>query len=253
MVRAALFDFDGTLSLLREGWAGIMADLGLDLLRDQRIAVEAADRGHLEDRMLRLSGKPSIYQMRRLAEEVAARGGTPGDPDDYLAEFHRRLFEKVTSRIDDLASGRVLPSAWTVPGSHELLEALRFRGVPLYLASGTDLAHVRRELGLLDLAEFFGTRVYAPTDDTPNFHKRDVVELIVRAHGGPPVGVGDGYAETVEVKRAGGVVVGVASREAGDPGLNDLKQAMLLELGADKIVPHYEPVAQLLEWLSEMR
>src|SRR5687767_7591257 len=59
--RAAVFDFDGTVSLIREGWAGIMADLGLDLLRAQGVP---GDRAELEGQMLRLSGKPSIFQMR---------------------------------------------------------------------------------------------------------------------------------------------------------------------------------------------
>jgi phosphoglycolate phosphatase-like HAD superfamily hydrolase len=250
MPRAALFDFDGTLSLLREGWAGIMADLGLDLLRKEGITIRPNDRVYLEDQMLRLSGKPSIYQMRRLAAEVANRGGTPGDPEAYLKEFHRRLFAAVDARIADLEAGRVPPAAWAVPGSHALLDALQARGVPLYLASGTDLAHVRRELTLLDLAKYFGPRVYAPANDTPNFHKREVVERIVRAHGGPPVGFGDGYAETVEVKRAGGYAVGVASKEAGDPGLNELKKAMLLELGADMVVGDYTALNELLNAIS---
>lgn len=246
MIRAALFDFDGTLSLIREGWAGIMADLGLDLFREQGIALRAGDRTYLEDQMRRLSGKPSIYQMRRLAEVLTARGGRAGDTEAYLAEFHRRLFAAVDGRIADLEAKRVPPAAWAVPGSHPLLDELRERGVPLYLASGTDRAHVLRELALLDLAKYFGPRVYAPANDTPNFHKRDVVEMIVRDHGGPPVGFGDGYAETVEVKRAGGYVVGVASKEAGDPGLNELKKAMLLELGADVVVGDYLTVGPLV-------
>jgi phosphoglycolate phosphatase len=249
MPRAALFDFDGTLSLIREGWAGIMADLGLELLLDQQITLRPTDRTDLEDRMLRLSGRPSIYQMRRLAEELASRGGRPGEPKEYLKEFHRRLFAAVDSRIADLETGRVPPGAWAVPGSHDLLDTLQARGVPLYLASGTDLAHVRRELGLLDMAQFFGDRVFAPANDTPNFHKKDVIEMIVRTHGGPPVGFGDGYAETVEVKKAGGFVVGVASKEPGAPGLNELKKAMLLELGADAVVSDYLSVGPLISTL----
>jgi phosphoglycolate phosphatase len=253
MPRAALFDFDGTLSLIREGWAGVMADLGLDLFRKQGITIRTNDRVYLEDQMLRLSGKPSIYQMRRLAAEVANRGGTPGDPADYLKEFHRRLFAVVDARIADLEAGRVSSAAWAVPGSHALLDALQNRGVPLYLASGTDLAHVKRELELLDFARYFGPHVFAPADDTPHFHKRDVVEMIAHAHGGPPVGFGDGYAETVEVKRAGGYVVGVASKEAGDPGLNELKKAMLQELGADTVVGDYTDLNELLLAITRAR
>jgi phosphoglycolate phosphatase-like HAD superfamily hydrolase len=247
--RAAVFDFDGTVSLIREGWAGIMADLGLDLLREQGLP---GDRTDLEDQMLRLSGKPSIFQMRRLAEVIEQRGGTPGDPEVYLAEFLRRLFAVADVRKEQLASGSVSPAAWAVAGTHALLDNLRRRGVALYLASGTDLAFVRREAELLKLTEYFGRHVYGPVDDTPNFSKRDVVAMILREHGIPGeqlLGFGDGYSETVEVKRVGGVAVGLATAEVGGPGLNRMKRDILVELGADVVIPDYAGQEQLVAWL----
>jgi phosphoglycolate phosphatase len=247
--RAAVFDFDGTLSLIREGWAGIMADLGLDLLRGQGLP---GDRADLEDQMLRLSGKPTIFQMRRLAEVIRERGGTPGDPDDYLAEFLRRLFAVADVRKEQLASGAAPPEAWAVAGTHVILDNLRRRGVALYLASGTDLAFVRQEAALLKLTDYFGRHVYGPVDDTPNFSKRDVVAMILSEQGiagEELLGFGDGYSETVEVKRAGGVAVGLATAEAGVPGLNRMKRDILIELGADVVVPDYTDQEQLIAWL----
>ncbi len=251
---AAVFDFDGTLSLIREGWSGIMADLGLELLREQNLVEEPEEtaRHFLEEAVLRLSGKPSIYQMRRLAEEVQTRGGQPGDPEKYLHEFTRRLFAISDGRKADLATGRVPPSTWSVPGSHDLLANLRARGVALYLASGTDLAYVHEEMDLLQLTEFFGPHIYAPANDTPNFSKRDVVAMILRTHAIPGdrlLGFGDGYSETVEVKRAGGVAIAVASHEAGVPGVNPLKRRILIDLGADAVIPHYEGAERLAAWL----
>jgi phosphoglycolate phosphatase len=249
-VRAVVFDFDGTVSLIREGWAGIMADIGLELLRDQNLVREPEPdlRLNLEDQMLRLSGKPSIFQMRRLAEVVAARGGTPGDPEAYLAEFLRRLFAVADSRKADLASGRVPPQAWTVPGTHALLDELRRRGVALTLASGTEIAHVREEAELLGLTSYFGEHVYAPAGNLTAFTKGDVIRRIAAAHGNL-VGFGDGYSETVEVKAARGVAIGVASVEFGCQGVNPLKRAMLIELGADAIVPDFAQHGELVAWL----
>jgi phosphoglycolate phosphatase len=63
------------------------------------------------------------------------------------------------------------------------------------------------------------------------------------------VGFGDGYSETVEVKRAGGLAVGVASVEPGMNGVNPFKRAMLIELGADVIVPDYAAHEELVAWL----
>jgi phosphoglycolate phosphatase len=247
--RAAVFDFDGTVSLIREGWSRVMAELGLDLLHEQGLPGEVAD---LEGQMLRLSGKPSIFQMRRLAEVIRERGGVPGDPEAYLAEFLRRLFAVADVRKEQLASGAASPEEWAVAGTHALLDDLRRRGVALYLASGTDLAYVRQEAELLKLTEYFGRHVYAPMNDTPNFSKRDVVAMILREHNIPGeelIGFGDGYSETVEVKRVNGVAVGLATAEVGVPGLNRMKRDILVELGADVIVSDYAEHESLIAWL----
>jgi phosphoglycolate phosphatase len=251
--RAVVFDFDGTISLLREGWARIMAELGRDHLVDAKLVrePEADLLVYLEREMLMLSGKPSIFQMRRLSEEVAARGGVAPDPDAMLAEFLKRLVANIQSRIDDLNSGAVPPSAWTVPGTHAILDELERRNVLLVLASGTDRAFVEHDLRLLDLARYFGERVYAPANNTPNFSKRDVIAGLIR-DGIPAeqlLGFGDGYSETVEMKRAGGVAIGVASVEPPLLGTNAMKREMLIGLGADVIVPDYREHAALVEWL----
>ena len=254
--RAAVFDFDGTVSLIREGWSGIMAGLGLELLREQNLA-DDPDGPHLvalEDAMLRLSGKPSIFQMRRLAGIIAEKGGTPGDPDAYLREFLTRVLALADGRKADLRSGAVPPAAWTVRGSHEVLDELRRRGIVLYLASGTDLAFVREEAGMLGLTEFFDDRIYAPADNTPNFGKKDVIAMVLREHGiggDQLLGFGDGYSETVEVRAVDGFMVGVASREPDLPGVHELKRAMLSEIGADVIVADYAEPRRLVEWLFE--
>ena len=237
-VRLAVFDFDGTLSLLREGWAGVMADIGLDLHAGRG---RPTDRDTLEVEMLSLSGHPSSAQMQRLAELA---GG--GDPDALLADFHRRLFDRVGGRITDLEAGRADPDRWCVPGSRRLLTEFQQRGVPLALVSGTDRPSVVRELGLLGLAPFFGDAVYAPAG--PGFSKRAVLaELGVSGPG--LLGVGDGFAETVEVKRRGGRAVGVASQEAGVPGVNPVKRRLLAGWGADLIVADYADAEVLAGWV----
>jgi phosphoglycolate phosphatase-like HAD superfamily hydrolase len=191
--------------------------------------------------MLRLSGQPSITQMHRLAELA---GG--GDPDALLAEFYRRLFAVAGGRIADLEACRVSPDAWAVPGSRRLLTELQRRGVELLLLSGTDRPGVVRELGLLGLAGFFDDRVFAPVG--PGFTKRAVLEQL-GVTGPELLGVGDGFAETVEVKRLGGRAVGVASREAGLPGPNPVKRRLLAEWGADAVVSDYADAEALAGWL----
>lgn len=240
--RVAVFDFDGTVSLLREGWARVMADMGVELLDDP------AAFSFLELEMLMLSGKPSIFQMERLRAIATERGKPSPAAADLLADFNRRLSALTDDRRTSLANGTDPPEAWAVAGTHDLLTTLRDRGVTLVLASGTPIEAVREESALLKLSDFFGDRVFAPDGLSGDFSKRAVIESL-GVSGDQLIGFGDGYAETVEVKRAGGVAVGLATVEAGRGGLNPVKRRMLMDLGADVIAPHYEPAGELADWL----
>ena len=56
---------------------------------------------------------------------------------------------------------------------------------------------------------------------------------------------GDGYVEIEEVKKAGGVAVGVASAEPECLAVDGWKRERLIQVGADYIVPNYLEVEQL--------
>src|SRR5438105_7708967 len=135
--RAVLFDFDGTLSLIREGWPQVMIPMMVDVLRQTGTA-ETPDQlaAVVEDFVMRLNGRQTIYQMMQLAEEVRQRGGQPLEPLQYKQRYHDLLLRRIEGRLQALASGAARPEEWTVPGSHELLAQLRRRGCTLYLASG---------------------------------------------------------------------------------------------------------------------
>ena len=80
-IRHALFDFDGTLSLIREGWQDVMIPMMVEILLQ---TPDARGRGRNrrggQGVRHRLTGKQTIYQMIQLAEEIAQRGGAPLDP-----------------------------------------------------------------------------------------------------------------------------------------------------------------------------
>src|SRR5437868_2674252 len=142
--RSALFDFDGTLSLLREGWPQVMIPMMVDVLRGTGTAEsDGALARAVEEFVMRLNGRQTIYQMIQLADEVRRRGGTPLDPLAYKHRYHDLLMERIHGRLGALEAGAAAAEDWTVPGSHALLRALRDRGLALYLASGTDLKYVR--------------------------------------------------------------------------------------------------------------
>ncbi len=253
IARVGLFDFDGTLSLIREGWPEVMIPMMVDYLA-QAPRAEPRDvlKYKVEEFVMKLNGKQTIYQMIQLADEIRARGGEPLDPLAYKHDYHERLLKRIAGRTGGLRDGTVDPETLTVPGSLPLLERLAGRGLDLYLASGTDVVYVRNELSALRLDHFFEPRVYGAIDDYKNFSKKMVIEKLVgelKLKPGELLGFGDGYVEIQEVKRAGGIAVGVASDEKDRVAINDWKRTRLIDAGADLIVPDYRDLDALVNYL----
>ncbi len=251
--RFVLFDFDGTLSLIREGWSQVMIPMMVSVLRETSTReTEAELTTVVEEFVMRLNGKQTIYQMIQLAEEVRRRGGVPLDPLVYKHRYHDLLMARIQGRLADLESGVARPEDWTVPGSHALLDNLQRRGLALYLASGTDLKYVRHEAALLGLTGYFGEHIYGALDDYRNFSKRMVIERILRdndLHGEELLGFGDGFVEIEEIKQAGGVAVAVASDEVNRRGIHPWKRERLMRAGADVVIPEYRRQERLIEYL----
>src|SRR5438132_6487317 len=251
--RSVLFDFDGTLSLIREGWPQVMIPMMVEVLRGTETSeTDSQLTAAVEEFVMRLNGRQTIYQMMQMADEVRKRGGRPREPLAYKHRYHDLLMQRIDSRLAALESGDATPEQYTVPGSHPFLEALRQRGVTLYLASGTDLKYVRKEADLLGLSTYFGEHIYGALDDYQNFSKKMVIERILGEHGlrgEELLAFGDGFVEIEEVKRAGGVAVAVASDEIRRQGINAWKRNRLVRAGADIVIPEYRQHARLLRFL----
>src|SRR5438132_12052196 len=87
--RGVLFDFDGTLSLIREGWPQVMIPMMVAVLRETGTAETEAELEHsVEEFVMRLNGRQTIYQMIQLADEVRRRGGRALEPLDYKRRYH---------------------------------------------------------------------------------------------------------------------------------------------------------------------
>jgi phosphoglycolate phosphatase-like HAD superfamily hydrolase len=240
--RVALFDFDGTLSLIRSGWQEVMIPMMIEILLALKTGETAEQlRSTVEAYVWRLTGKETIYQMMALAEEIAKRGGTPLEPLAYKREYLRRLEAHIADRSQGLRSGTIPPDNLLVPGSRALLESLKHRGVQIYLASGTDHNDVTTEAGLLEIDHYFDGRIFGALDDM-SFSKAKIVREILSSAICQPdelIGFGDGYVEIEEVKRAGGFAVGIATDEPACLTIDEWKRQRLLAAGADMIIPNF--------------
>ena len=252
--RAVLFDFDGTLSLVRRNWQATMVPMMVDVLAETGTSeTRDALHAHVEEFVMRLTGKQTIYQMMQLADEVRARGGVARPPLEYKHRYHDLLWQHVGQRLAALKSRAATSEEMSVPGAHRLLAQLAERGMTLYLASGTDLANVRDELAALEMDHYFGERVYGALEDYKNFSKALVIERIIRdmgVEGHQLLAFGDGFVEIEETRRAGGLAVGVASEEETRQGVNAWKRERLIRAGADVIVGDYRDQDELLAVLE---
>jgi phosphoglycolate phosphatase len=254
-IKHVLFDFDGTLSLIREGWPAVMLGMFLEML-PRRTGEEVEDRQMLWDDMMRLNGKQTIYQMMQFADRIRERGSQPQEPLWYKHEYLRRLDEKIAARREAIRTGAVSRDKYLVCGSIGLLEELRQRGLRLYLASGTDEPFVKAEAELLGMVPYFGSHVYGALDDYKKFSKKMVIERILHENQVPGeqlLALGDGYVEIQNTKEVGGLAVAVASDEAnnGSGEFDAWKRNRLLEVGADVVIPDFRDAVPLLRCILD--
>lgn len=251
---SALFDFDGTVSLLRAGWQEIMSRVMIEEMRkvpgcgpDDEIEAWASEL------IARTTGTQTIYQMMDLCEEIERRGGTPLPPQEYKKIYLGRLMNRNSHKIESLRTGRIGPDEMLVPGARDFLTALRERGVRMYLASGTDEPDVRDEAALLGVADFFDGGIYGAIEDYKNYSKAKVVERILSENdisGGGLLGFGDGHVELDAVLGVGGTAIGAATdeeRRSGKP--DEFKRERLIGIGASVIVPDFSESSALIGYL----
>ncbi len=248
-IHSVVFDFDGTLSLIRKGWQEIMTPYFTEVL------MNTPNHGLLveESKCARefidlLTGKQTIYQCIELDEQVVKRGGKSINPLVYKNEYHKRLLEKINYRRIGLADGSIKANDYMVPGSVKVLEMLKTHGVDLYLASGTDEQYVKEEVELLGLTKYFDKKIYGARDDYKLFSKAMVIKKIIsdnNLHGSSLVGFGDGYVEIENIKEVGGIAIGVATNEETMAGFDEWKVKRLTRAKADVIIEDFNNIIEI--------
>ncbi len=240
----ALFDFDGTLSLLREGWQKIMKDVmieeitgGNKLPEDELSKIER----EVEDYIERTTGQQTILQMMVLAKMVEDYNLVPKEmiktPFEYKKIYNERLKKIVRERIDKSQSKKYL-----LEGAFEFLEDLKGHGIKMLLSSGTDLEDVVEEAELLGIKDFFDEIYGAIGADYKNHTKEMVIRRLIdenKIKGSELVIFGDGPVEISIGKDAGSFTVGVASDEKRGSGWNLKKFKRLKNTGADILIPDF--------------
>lgn len=258
--KAALFDFDGTLSLIRAGWQDVMIPYfceefsnALPDRKESDSEVKALITAFVDE----LTGKQTIFQCLQLKEEIEARGGTAKEGMDYKNEYLRRLFLKIEGIRNSLSEKTVSPENYLVTGSYELLKALKEKGIEIYCASGTDQPQVREEAKMLGLDLFFGDNIFGALDEQVRQCSKELVinRLLEEKNisGDELLSFGDGFVEIELVHNVGGYTVAVATDEIKGFGINQDKRERLLSAGADVVVPDFSDTKKLINHLIKGR
>lgn len=248
-IRYALFDFDGTLSLIRQGWQDIMIPYFMEVLQ-QTGTSESEQELHdcVQEFVDRLTGKQTIYQCMALDEEVRKRGGPSRDPGAYKQEYLRRLDHRIRDRKKALEMGAD-PEAFLVPGARRFVDLLKQQGVHCYLASGTDEDAVKYEAHLLGLDQVFGENIRGALDAETTCAKELVIRQLMEEKNIQPwelVSFGDGYVEIELVARLQGLAIGAATNEETRQGINLWKRQRLIHAGANAIIADFRNPEEIL-------
>ncbi len=251
-LRAVLFDFDGTISTLREGWPAIMAPMMAEMIAGPTAPTNAL-RAEVAAYIDRSTGIQTIHQMVWLAETVAARGLNPDVHDAwwYKAEYLRRLQAPVQARAARVTAGAVPREQFMMAGSQAFLDGLRAAGIAMYVASGTDHPDVVREVGVLGLTDYFVEIAGAPPD-AMDCSKEAVLRRLAQEAGlhGPEVAVvGDGRVEIALAREVDAIALGVASDEVSRQGINPAKVHKLTDAGAHAIIGDFRETTEILHWM----
>jgi len=262
-IKHAVFDHDGTISTLRQGWEQIMAPVMIKaILGDQYETAGETVYQKVRERVFEYidqsTGIETIVQMEALVEMVWEFGLVPADKIrdrvGYKRIYNDALMELVSKRIEKFKCGELDVSDCTVKGVLQFLKTLHNRGVRLYLASGTDRTDVAAEAEALGYAGLFDGGIYGSVGNVATHCKRMVIDRIMIENdlqGSELAVFGDGPVEMRECRKRQGIAVGVANDEIRRHGLNVEKRTRLVKAGAHIIVPDFSQYRKLLKLLFQ--
>ena len=262
-IKHAVFDNDGTVSTLREGWEKIMAPVMVRAIlggkySDADESLYRKVKSRVDEFIDKTTGIQTLMQMKILLGIIREFGFVPDDQmldeSGYKEIYNKELMKMVKEREKKLMSGELMVDDLTIKNAVPFLKRLYDSGVKLYLTSGTDEADVKHEAAVLGYDYLFDGRIHGAVGDVTKEAKKIVLDRILdsigKSEAGHIVTFGDGPVEIRETHKRGGITVGIASNELRRYGLNEAKRTRLIKAGADIVVPDFSQADRLLDLLN---
>lgn len=261
-IKAAVFDHDGTISTLRNGWESVMEEFMIssitgsdaDAVNEKLLAKIKA---RVREYIAKSTGLQTIQQMIVLKGMVKEFNFISPDrirdEYEYKQGYLRLLMKNVNRRLEKIAVKSGSRYRYIIPGARDFLMALKSRGIRIYLASGTDQPDVKKEAQILGYSDIFDGGIYGSRDDIHKYSKKLVIQKILkesRIKGNEMIVFGDGPVEIGEVRKVNGLSVGLATDENKPGILNTKKRKRLIKAGAHLIMPDFREWEKLLKLIS---
>ncbi len=262
--KVVIFDHDGTISTLRQGWEPIMKETSMQAVLGSSIntvSMEELDKIDTEvtEMIEKTTGIQTIIQMHHLRDMVISFGYISVNkvltPFEYKNIYNEKLLEMVSGRVELFMKGLLNLNDVTMKGALQFLESLKEKNVLIYLASGTDQEDVRREASVLGYDTYFNGGIFGSVGNVSRDPKRVVIENIVKDL---PSDIkpeecyvfGDGPVEMREAAKRGFTRIGLVSDEKQRFGINPEKRSRLILGGAQALIPDFSWVPVLSEYLE---
>jgi len=260
-IKHAVFDHDGTISTLRQGWEEIMEPVMIKaVLGDKYSSIDQAGYNQVVRQVRefidKTTGIQTIFQMEGLIEMIKEFGYVPKnkilDKYEYKKIYNNALMKMVNERLEKLKKGELDVSDFTLKGAVSFLAGLKEKGVTLYLASGTDVDDVINEAKVLGYADLFSGGIYGAMRDVSMFSKKMVIEKIIidnKLKGNELAVFGDGPVEIRECRRFDGIAIGIASNEIRRYGFDQEKRSRVIKAGSQLLISDFSQYQKLLKLL----
>ena len=248
-VKCVIFDFDGTISILREGWPEVMKEIMIESVYPEGNPTKK-DVEKIKEFIDKTTGIETIHQMQGLAKMVSERGIKPKTDKEYKKIYLDRLYQKkIYSRLNQNFS----PEKFIISGAVDFLNMLKNKKLTIIAASGTDRADVEREAKLIGVARFFNGGIFGSLENYEDFNKGKLIKELIETKGfqGDEIMViGDGPVELTKAKENNCIAIGIAPDEIKGKGWNMNKRKRVFDAGADIIIPDFECGNKLLKYLK---
>ncbi|MBK5262645.1 MAG: HAD family hydrolase [Peptostreptococcaceae bacterium] len=264
--KICIFDHDGTISVLRQGWEDIMIKTMIEIISGDKLQTLTKEElkkitKQSQDLIDKTTGVQTIIQMKELVKLVELSKYVERenilDPFSYKKIYNDKLLEKVAIRRKKLANGELEIEDVTIKDSVKTLKRFVEVGSKVYLASGTDVTDVIEEAEALGYAKFFTGGINGSEGNITLDPKRKVIKNIIKEiedskdiKVGECVVFGDGPVEMREAKKHGLIAIGIISDETRRWGKNLSKRERLILGGADILIPDFSCFSQISKILG---